>query len=46
MLVARGWLPRYTGEHDRLPEFGTPDGTVTITGSAARHGQGHAAGPA
>jgi len=34
VLVARGWLPRYTGEHDRLPEFGTPAGTVTITGRA------------
>lgn len=39
VLVARGWLPRYTGEHDRLPEFGTPGGTVTITGSA-RFGMG------
>lgn len=34
VLVARGWLPRYTGEHDRLPDFGTPQGTVTITGTA------------
>lgn len=34
VLVARGWLPRYTGEHDRLPEFGTPSGTVIVTGIA------------
>ncbi len=34
VLVARGWLPRYTGEHDRLPEFSTPQGTVIVTGIA------------
>ena len=34
VLVARGWLPRYTGEHDRLPEFYTPSGTVIVTGIA------------
>jgi len=34
VLVARGWLPRYTGEHDRLPEFSTPAGTVIVTGIA------------
>ena len=34
VLVARGWLPRYTGEHDRLPEFGTPSGTVVVEGIA------------
>jgi surfeit locus 1 family protein len=34
VLVARGWLPRYTGEHDRLPEFGTPAGTVVLEGIA------------
>jgi surfeit locus 1 family protein len=34
VLVARGWVPRYTGEHDRLPEFGTPSGTVIVTGIA------------
>ncbi len=34
VLVARGWLPRYTGEHNRLPEFATPSGTVTVTGIA------------
>ncbi|NHZ35213.1 SURF1 family protein [Massilia rubra] len=40
VLVARGWLPRYTGQFDRLPEFDTPAGTVTITGMA-RAGMGH-----
>ena len=34
VLVARGWVPRYTGEHDRLPEFHTPKGTVIVTGVA------------
>ena len=34
VLVARGWLPRFTGEHDRLPEFATPSGTVIVTGIA------------
>ncbi len=34
VLVARGWLPRYTGEHDRLPEFATPTGTVIVSGIA------------
>lgn len=34
VLVARGWLPRYTGEHDRLPPFATPSGTVVVTGIA------------
>ncbi|WP_426104072.1 SURF1 family protein [Massilia sp. TSP1-1-2] len=34
VLVARGWLPRYNGEHDRLPEFSTPPGTVIVTGVA------------
>lgn len=34
VLVARGWLPRYTGEHDRLPEYATPSGTVIVTGIA------------
>jgi surfeit locus 1 family protein len=40
VLVARGWLPRYTGQFDRLPEFDTPAGTVTITGMA-RASMGH-----
>ncbi|MDQ1831364.1 SURF1 family protein [Massilia scottii] len=39
VLVARGWLPRYTGQYDRLPEFDTPAGTVTVTG-LARAGMG------
>ena len=34
VLVARGWLPRYNGEHDRLPEFTTPQGTVIVSGIA------------
>ena len=34
VLVARGWLPRYTGEHDRLPEFATPTGTIIVSGIA------------
>lgn len=40
VLVARGWLPRYTGQFDRLPDFATPAGTVTITGMA-RASMGH-----
>jgi surfeit locus 1 family protein len=32
VLVARGWLPRHTAEHDRLPPYATPGGTVTIDG--------------
>lgn len=36
VLVARGWLPRYTGEHDRLPPFATPAGTVVVQGVARR----------
>ncbi len=40
VLVARGWLPRYTAEHDRLPTFPTPAGEVTVTG-IARGGLGH-----
>jgi cytochrome oxidase assembly protein ShyY1 len=34
VLVARGWLPRYNGEHDRLPEFATPKGIVIVSGIA------------
>ncbi len=34
VLVARGWVPRFNGEHDRLPEFLTPSGTVIVTGIA------------
>src|SRR5690349_13530981 len=36
VLVARGWLPRNTAEHDRLPPFATPAGRVTIEGRAVR----------
>jgi cytochrome oxidase assembly protein ShyY1 len=36
VLVARGWLPRNTAEHDRLPPFTTPPGRVTIEGRAVR----------
>ena len=34
ILVARGWVPRYNAEHDRLPEFYTPRGVVIVTGTA------------
>jgi surfeit locus 1 family protein len=34
VLVARGWLPRYTGEHNRLPPYDTPKGTVIVRGVA------------
>jgi surfeit locus 1 family protein len=40
VLVARGWLPRNNAEHDKLPPFATPEGTVTIEG-VARAGMGH-----
>jgi surfeit locus 1 family protein len=36
VLVARGWLPRNTAEHDRLPPFTTPAGRVTLEGRAVR----------
>ncbi len=36
VLVARGWLPRNTAEHDRLPPFTTPAGQVKIEGRAVR----------
>jgi len=36
VLVARGWLPRNTAEHDRLPPFVTPAGQVRIEGRAVR----------
>jgi cytochrome oxidase assembly protein ShyY1 len=32
VLVVRGWLPRDLAEHDRLPAYSTPAGTVTIDG--------------
>lgn len=36
VLVARGWLPRNTAEHDKLPPYTTPAGQVTIEGRAVR----------
>jgi surfeit locus 1 family protein len=36
VLVARGWLPRNTAEHDRLPAYTTPAGQVTLEGRAVR----------
>jgi cytochrome oxidase assembly protein ShyY1 len=36
VLVERGWLPRNTAEHDRLPPFTTPAGRVTLEGRAVR----------
>ena len=36
VLIARGWLPRDPGGHDRIPKFDTPAGTVTIEGRAVR----------
>jgi cytochrome oxidase assembly protein ShyY1 len=36
VLVARGWLPRNTAEHDRLPSYATPPGRVTLEGRAVR----------
>jgi cytochrome oxidase assembly protein ShyY1 len=32
VLVARGWLPRDMGAHDKLPAYTTPPGQVTIEG--------------
>ena len=40
VLVARGWLPRNTAEHDKLPPFTTPAGTVAIEG-IVKAGMGH-----
>jgi cytochrome oxidase assembly protein ShyY1 len=36
VLIARGWLPRNTAEHDRLPSFTTPAGQLKIEGRAVR----------
>ena len=33
VLVARGWLPRNTAEHDKLPPYATPSGTLAIEGT-------------
>jgi surfeit locus 1 family protein len=38
--VARGWLPRNQAEHDTLPPFATPEGTVTVEG-VVKTGMGH-----
>ncbi len=40
VLVARGWLARSLEQRDRIPNFVTPMGTVTITG-VVRNGIGH-----
>ena len=37
VLVARGWLPRNTAEHDRLPPYATPPGRITIEGRVVDH---------
>ncbi|WP_295999568.1 SURF1 family protein [Rugamonas sp.] len=40
VLVERGWLPRDPAARDRLPAYGTPQGTVTVEG-IARLNAGH-----
>lgn len=40
VLVARGWLPRNMAQRDKLPDYGTPQGVVTIEG-VARPKAGH-----
>ena len=40
VLVERGWIPRDLNERSKVPEFSTPDGTVTIEG-IIRLGAGH-----
>jgi len=40
VLVARGWLPRDPRQRDKLPAVATPQGTVTLEGSA-RLSAGH-----
>jgi cytochrome oxidase assembly protein ShyY1 len=37
VLVARGWLPRNTAEHDRLPPYTTPPGRITLEGRVVDH---------
>jgi surfeit locus 1 family protein len=32
VVVARGWLPRDMGVHDKLPDYATPSGPVAIEG--------------
>jgi cytochrome oxidase assembly protein ShyY1 len=36
VLVARGWLPRDPVQRDKLPDYATPAGTVTLEGVARR----------
>lgn len=40
VLVARGWLPRDPVQRDKLPDYATPAGTVTLEG-VARQNAGH-----
>lgn len=40
VLVERGWVPRNSAQRDKLPDYGTPAGTVTIEG-IARLNAGH-----
>lgn len=37
VLVARGWLPRDARQRDKLPAIVTPDGPVTLEGTARRN---------
>jgi surfeit locus 1 family protein len=40
VLVQRGWLPRDSAQHDKLPVYTTPTGEVTLEG-VARLNPGH-----
>ncbi len=40
VLVQRGWLPRDSAQHDKLPAYTTPTGEVTLEG-VARLNPGH-----
>jgi surfeit locus 1 family protein len=40
VLVERGWLPRNMAQRDKLPDYATPTGIVTLEG-IARLGAGH-----
>lgn len=40
VLVERGWLPRDAARRDKLPDYATPAGTVTLEG-VARRDAGH-----
>ncbi|USX13595.1 SURF1 family protein [Oxalobacteraceae bacterium OTU3CAMAD1] len=37
VLVQRGWLPRDSAQHDKLPAYTTPTGEVTLEGVARLH---------